>query len=112
MEDQYTVLIISNSFLLRMRNILNESGVYKNTHFLFSNFFPHLENRAVGGIMLRNTGEPDRPQLTIWRMRIACWIPKATNMYSEYIILIAFPLQEWLHERTTMLRYTYIACHV
>jgi len=52
------------------------------------------------------------PQLTIWRMRIACWIPKATNTYSEYIILIAFPLQEWLHERTSMLGYTYIACHV
>jgi len=27
-------------------------------------------------------------------------------------ILIAFPLQQWLHERASMLRYTYIACHV
>ena len=29
----------------------------------------------------------------IWRMRIACWIPKATNTDLECVILIAFPLQ-------------------
>ena len=23
--------------------------------------------------------QPDRPHITIWRTRIACWIPKATN---------------------------------
>ena len=49
-------------------------------------------------------------QMTIWRMRIACWIPKATNTHSECAILTAFPLQRWLHERASMLRYTYIAC--
>ena len=42
----------------------------------------------------------------IRRMRIACWVPKATNTHSEYVILIAFPLQQWLHERTSMLRYS------
>ena len=45
-------------------------------------------------------------------MRIACWITKATQTHSECVILIAFPLQEWLHEHTCMLRYTYIACLV
>jgi len=25
-------------------------------------------------------------------MRIACWLPNATNIKSEYVILIAFPL--------------------
>jgi len=45
----------------------------------------------------------------IWRMRIACWIPKATDKHSEYVILIALPQQQWLHERASMLRYTYIA---
>jgi len=44
-----------------------------------------------------------------WRMRIACWIPKAINTYSEYEIFIDFPLQQWLDERVSMLRYTYIA---
>ena len=42
------------------------------------------------------------------RMRIACWIPKATNTHSQYVILIAFPLQQWLHGRASVLRYTYI----
>jgi len=39
-------------------------------------------------------------------------ITKATNTYSEYVILIAFPLQQWLYERVSVLRYTYIACLV
>ena len=43
-------------------------------------------------------------------MRISSWIPKATNTHSEYVIRVAFPLQEWLYERAVMLHYTYIAC--
>jgi len=39
--------------------------------------------------------ELDRSQITIWHMRIVCWVPKATNTHSEYVILIAFPLQQW-----------------
>ena len=46
----------------------------------------------------------------IWRMRIVCWIPKATDTHSAYVILIAFPLQQWLHERVSVLRYTCIVC--
>jgi len=42
-------------------------------------------------------------------MRVACWIPKATNAHSEYVIIFAFLLQQWLHERSSMLRYAYIA---
>ena len=51
-----------------------------------------------------------RPQMTLWRMRNACWIPKAINPLSQYVTLTAFSLQNWLHERTAMFRYTYIAC--
>ena len=29
------------------------------------------------------------------RMRIACWIPNATNTQSENVMLIDFPLQQW-----------------
>ena len=50
--------------------------------------------------------------MTVWRMRIAYWIPNATNTHSEYVILIAFPQQQWLHERASTLRYTYIVCIV
>jgi hypothetical protein len=52
-----------------------------NTRFVFSNFFS--ENRAVYEIMWKNVVEADR-QMTVWRMRIACWIPKATNTLSKY----------------------------
>ena len=48
--------------------------------------------------------------MTIWCMHIACWIPKATNTHSEYVTLIAFPLQQWLQDGPSMLRYIYIAC--
>ena len=37
------------------------------------------------GITWKNVVEPGRPQMTIWRTRIACWIPKATNTHSQYI---------------------------
>jgi hypothetical protein len=36
-------------------------------------------------------------------MRIACWIPKATNAHTGCAILIAPPLQQWLHERASIL---------
>jgi hypothetical protein len=80
----------------------------QNTDFIFSNSPP--ENRAVYGITWKNILEPDMPQMAIWRMRISYWIPKATNIHSECVILIAFTLQQWLHERSSVLRYTYIAC--
>jgi hypothetical protein len=38
-----------------------------------------------------------RPQMTIWHMCVERWIPKATKTHSEYAMLIAFPLQRWLH---------------
>ena len=39
-------------------------------------------------------------------MHIACCITKATDTHSEYVILIAFPLQLWLHERASVLGFT------
>jgi len=33
--------------------------------------------------------KPDREQMTIWRMCIACWITKHAYTHSEYVILIA-----------------------
>ena len=45
-------------------------------------------------------------------MRIEHWIPKATKTHSKYATFIALPLQQWLHERVSRSRYTYIACIV
>jgi hypothetical protein len=40
------------------------------TFFLKSSFFEIMSKIIV---------EPDRPRMTIWRMQIACWVPRATN---------------------------------
>jgi hypothetical protein len=46
----------------------------------------------------------------IRRMLIACWITKATDTHSEYVILIAFPRQQRLQEGASELLYMHIAC--
>ena len=46
--------------------------------------------------MWKNTVQPSRPQKTIWPMRVTCWIPKATNTRSDYAVLTASALQQWL----------------
>jgi hypothetical protein len=85
-----------------MRNISDKSRrENQNTDFMFNNFFVFYTVQ-----FMENTADPGTPQMTIWRMNIACWIPKATNTHSEYVILIDFPLQQWLHDRPSMLRYT------
>jgi len=50
-----------------------------------------LENRAVYETMWKNIVEPDGPQMTMWCMRIACWINKASSTHSEYVILLPPP---------------------
>ena len=40
-----------------------------------------------------------------WCMGIACWISEATNAHTDCVKLIVFPLQQWLNERASMVRY-------
>jgi hypothetical protein len=46
---------------------------------------------------------------TIRRMRCACWITKATDTHWEYVLFIAFPLQQRLRERASISRCKYSA---
>jgi len=67
--------------------------------FFFSKMVPFVNNEekycAAGQTIDDNkTG----------RMRVACWITKATKTHTEYAVLIAFRQQQWLRERTLMLR--------
>jgi hypothetical protein len=101
-------MITSHTALLRMRNISDKS-CRENQNTFYVQFFFFL-SRAVYKIVWNSMVEPDRPRMTMWR--IACWIPQATNTNSQYVILIAFPLQQWLYERASLFRYTYIACLV
>jgi hypothetical protein len=56
--------------------------------------------------------DPDTQQVTIRRMRISHQVPKPTQTLSVYVVITVFPLQQWLHENASMLRYTYTACLV
>ena len=68
-------------------------GVEKTkTQFYFLTLL--FKNHAIYEIMWKNTVEPGRPNMTIWRKRTACWIPKATNTCSGQVIFIAFPWQQ------------------
>jgi len=53
--------------------------------------------------MWENILEGGRSQMIMWRMHIARWIPKATFTLSECVVIIAFPLQQRLHERAWIL---------
>jgi hypothetical protein len=48
----------------------------------------HSKNHAIYEIMWKNMVYPDRPKMALWRMRIACWMPKATNTHSKYVLLL------------------------
>jgi hypothetical protein len=50
--------------------------------------------------------------MAIWPMHIGICVPGATNTHSVCVILIVFPLQEWLDEDASLLSYTYIDCLV
>jgi len=47
--------------------------------------------------------------MKIWSMLIACLILKAIGTHSEYVMLISFPLQQWLHEGDSMVSYLHVA---
>jgi hypothetical protein len=97
--------ISQNSF--QNDRYFRQSYKENHKHFMFDNFPRksfHLYNVEKCGRDRQATDEN-----IIWRMRIACWITKATDKHSELVILTAFPQQQCLRKRTSMLRYMYIA---
>ena len=86
---EYTVVFLTKQFL---------SYYYNTTGWLLSSFYTFYvhffpKNRSVYEVMWKYMVEPGRPQMTTWRMHIACWIPEAINTHPEYETLITFPLQ-------------------
>ena len=43
------------------------------------------------------------------RMRFACWIKKAIDTHSEYVIVTVFSQQQWSGKCTPIFHYTYFA---
>jgi hypothetical protein len=61
-----------------------------------------LFNLAALEIMWKNVVERGRAQITTWRLRIACRIPRAINTHTGFVILTAFPVQHRLHVIRTL----------
>jgi len=94
-EDLFPFLLISCSFLLRMINVSDKCcNENQDTHFVFRG--PLLKIVSVYEIMWKKYGRTR--QVTddniIWRIRIACWIPKPTDTRWKHLRLIAFLLQQ------------------
>jgi hypothetical protein len=112
-EDQYTFFIISSSFLHWIRNV-SDKGCRVNQNILCSVTF--LFRKACRFVdNWENIVEPDRPETRVWGMLIVCWILTATNIHSQYVILIAFPLngctrplQCYVYAYITLLNYVYL----
>jgi hypothetical protein len=79
-EDQFNFFFIFHSVLLRMRNVSDKCRENQNTHFMFNS-----GNSAVYEIMWENFVALDRQRITVWCMRITCWITKSTNTRSVYV---------------------------
>jgi len=92
-----------------MRHI-SEKFIEKSKQILYLTTFLFFEKPVFCEIIWKTTVEPGKTQMVTLHMRIACWLPKATNTRSEYAIFIVFPQQQWLHEWALTWRYTYVAC--
>ena len=69
------------------------------THILRS-VFPSRKSCRLRDNVRKHGGARQVTDLrTIRGMRIACWIPEATDTHLGYEILVDFPLQQWLRER-------------
>ena len=98
-----TYLITSRSVLLWIRNVSDKRFRRpQNPHFMSSYIFFLCENRAVHEIRCKNIVRPWRLQMTIWRTRIECWVPKATDTHSEYVTHCFSQRKQWLQERASI----------
>ena len=89
--------------------MFRENVIEKTKTHVLCSLPPPPRKSCLYEIILENIVERDRTLMTIWRMRIVYWIPKATDIPWECLILITFPRHEWLRERVSMLRF-FIHC--
>jgi hypothetical protein len=78
-------LITFLSVFLIIRNISDNCLKENKKSFMFDDI---LLSNVRCETTWKYVVEPGRPQMTIRPMRITCWIPKATNTQSKYVILV------------------------
>ena len=103
--DRYTFFIISRSVLLRMRNVSDKSCRENwNSHFISSNVFSKIVPfmRYCGKILYSGSENWKFGScvLNAGYLRLQTHTLRLCNHY-------CFPLQKWLHERPSILRYNF-----
>ena len=115
----YLVLWFSSCrYGVELRVVCPVCGLLHNLLHLVGILFPQIKTHISCWITLffqesyriwdngENIVQPDRPQMTTRRNRIAWRITRNKNTHSERVILIDFLMQQMLHERALMLRCT------
>jgi hypothetical protein len=78
----------------------------ENTYFMLSNVFP----KGVSYMGKCGRAGDATDVNTIRLMRLACWIAKARDTNSEHVTVIAFALQQLLHDRASMSQVQCLSC--
>jgi hypothetical protein len=88
-----------------MKNVSKETVEKLKTHILY--FVTFFENRVIYEIMWKNIVDPDRPHDNTahahYMLDTEGYKYTHTHTHIYCVMLIAFPLQHWLHERASML---------
>jgi len=99
-EDLCTFLIIFSWILLIMRNLSDKScRENQNISFIFPKIVPFMRQSGKKYIRVRHATDDN----ITWCMHFVCWIPRATDTHSEYVILTALPQQQRVHKLSLML---------
>ena len=107
-EDVFTFLIISRSFLLRMRNVSDKiCSKNQNTLFTFSNFFFRKSSRSWQNVeKYLRAGQATDDNMAHAHCMLDTYGYKHTL---RVCITYCFSTAQCFYERTLMLRYMYIA---
>ena len=107
LHEYQCTFIISRRILLRIKYIAKNFVDEIKTQILCSIavFFPRKS--SVYDVVWKNVIGLARPQTTIGRTHFACWITETKNAHSEYVTIIASPLQRWLHEGAVVTLYVH-----
>jgi hypothetical protein len=59
--------------------------------------FPRKSYRLLDNVVKYDKSGQATDEYIIMCIRFAYWITKTTDTHTEYVILTAYPLQQWLH---------------
>ena len=107
-----TFRIVSRWILLGMRNFSDKFVEKIWTHILWSITLFRKSYRLWDRVEKYGSAGQATNDSIMQSIHSAYRLINTTDTHSEYVILIAFPLLQYLRERASILRYTWIACLV